>query len=159
MQFVDKKKTNSICGRYNNMKLYNILYVVKETPEACDIVSGETYHFQIRLLPESIIYRAHFPEEPITPGACLVGIVKELTALLLNKAAEEGTGTCREVSVTNVKNLKFLVPVRPKPQGEDSLVDVDLKITELAVDVVSIQGTLSSPEATYTKMSLRLAYS
>ena len=141
------------------MTLYNILYVVKETPEAHDIVSGETYHFQICLLPESIIYRAHFPEEPITPGACLVGIVKELTAMLLSKSDEYCTDSCREVYVANVRNLKFLVPVCPKPQGEDSLVDVDIKVTELDVDGISIQGTLSSLEATYTKMSLRLAYS
>ena len=140
------------------MTLYNILYVVKETPEAHDIVSGETYHFQICLLPECIIYRAHFPEEPITPGACLVGIVKELTAMLLSKSDEYGTDSCREVSVANIRNLKFLVPIRPKPQGEDSLVDVDIKVTELDVDGISIQGTLSSLEAIYTKMSLKLTY-
>ena len=35
--------------------------------------------YRIVLHPDSPIYRAHFPGRPITPGACIIQIVQELS--------------------------------------------------------------------------------
>lgn len=64
------------------------LYQVTERKE------GEA---QVRLLRESPVYAAHFPGYPVTPGVTLVQMALELM-------------DCR---LTGVKNIKFLVPVRP----------------------------------------------
>ena len=52
---------------------------------------------KVRLLPESPVYRAHFPEFPITPGVCLVQMALELMGCKLLGA----------------KDIKFVMPVLP----------------------------------------------
>ena len=39
----------------------------------------------IRLLPDNVIYKAHFPEKPITPGVCIVQMAVELFARCVAK--------------------------------------------------------------------------
>ena len=52
----------------------------------------------IRLLPESPVYKGHFPGYPITPGVCLVEIALELMG---------------PVRLVAAKNIKFTSPVIP----------------------------------------------
>ena len=46
------------------MQLRNNLYTVTEK-----MVDGLTGYFELALTPSCFIYQAHFPGEPITPGA------------------------------------------------------------------------------------------
>ena len=57
----------------------------------------------IRLLPESPVYRGHFPGYPITPGVCLVQIALELIG---------------DVRLVGAKNIKFTSPVFPEAGKE-----------------------------------------
>jgi 3-hydroxyacyl-[acyl-carrier-protein] dehydratase len=57
----------------------------------------------IQLHPDYLIYQAHFPGNPITPGVCIVQIIGEL--------AESRVG--RQLSLHKVVNLKFLAPLSP----------------------------------------------
>ena len=57
----------------------------------------------IRLLPESPVYRGHFPGYPITPGVCLVQIALELIG---------------DVRLVGAKNIKFTSPVFPEEGKE-----------------------------------------
>ncbi len=50
------------------------------------------------------IYKAHFPGNPITPGVCLLQIVTEI----LEKQLE------MEISISQIKNVKFFKPVGPQ---------------------------------------------
>ena len=59
----------------------------------------------VRLLPESPVYRGHFPGYPITPGVCLVEIALELM--------EEMAGQAGKVRLVAAKNIKFTSPVLP----------------------------------------------
>ena len=59
----------------------------------------------VRLLPESPVYRGHFPGYPITPGVCLVVIALELM--------EEMAGQGGKVRLVAAKNIKFTSPVLP----------------------------------------------
>ena len=52
----------------------------------------------IRLLPESPVYKGHFPGYPITPGVCLVEIALELMG---------------NVQLVGAKNIKFTSPIIP----------------------------------------------
>ena len=75
------------------MTLNNNMYrTVRTDPEAMTA--------DIRLLPDSIIYKAHFPEKPITPGVCIVRLVGALRG--------------REYSVREVVNAKFLIVMEPQ---------------------------------------------
>ena len=57
------------------MELKNNLYSIISADEA-----GKS--FRLRLIPDCVIYRAHFPELPVTPGVCIIQIVSELLAEL-----------------------------------------------------------------------------
>lgn len=127
------------------MKLQNILYKVNAAPSQ-SIEAGSIYLYNISLLSDSIIYKAHFPDSPITPGACLIGIVKELSECLLG----------RSLNVAQIRNLKFLVPVYPSADGSEKLVDVSIKLVCLSSESVSVQAVISDEETTYTKLSLSL---
>lgn len=68
-----------------------------------ELVRADSLGATVRLLPESDVYRGHFPGYPITPGVCLVQIALELIA-----------GMAGPVRLVAAKNIKFTNPVIPK---------------------------------------------
>lgn len=113
------------------------LYSIVSTSEE----STEAVRLQIRLNADSIIFKAHFPGEPIMPGACIVQMVQELFSFW----------TKREVEITKIVNLKFLSVIKP-----DEVLDLDIaiKIKKEEDHQVHINADIVKDAATYTKMSL-----
>jgi 3-hydroxyacyl-[acyl-carrier-protein] dehydratase len=68
----------------------------------------------IRLLPESPVYRGHFPGYPITPGVCLVQIALELIGEMAGQAGQDE----RKVRMVAAKSIKFMRPVLPSEGTE-----------------------------------------
>ncbi|MDE5967806.1 MAG: 3-hydroxyacyl-ACP dehydratase [Muribaculaceae bacterium] len=83
------------------MKLLDNIYSV----EAIDLASSTV---TIKLLADSTIYRAHFPEMPVTPGVCIIGIAVELATAL--------SGT--DLQLAEVVNAKFLSLIDPRRSPE-----------------------------------------
>lgn len=86
------------------MLLKNSLYTIEKSEKLTssdEMVGGI---FLLRLNPDHVIYQAHFPGEPITPGVCIVQMGKELMEVLLDKSLE----------VARVKNVKFLSVISPE---------------------------------------------
>ena len=121
------------------MILLDNLYTIVSTPEE----STEAVRFQIRLNADSVIFKAHFPGEPIMPGACIVQMVQELFSVW----------TKREVEIAKIVNLKFLSVIKP-----DEVLDLDvaIKIKKEEDQQVHINADIVKNETTYTKMSLLL---
>lgn len=121
------------------MILLDNLYTIVSTPEE----STEAVRFQIRLNADSVIFKAHFPGEPIMPGACIVQMVQELFSVW----------TKREVEIVKIVNLKFLSVIKP-----DEVLDLDvaIKIKKEEDQQVHINADIVKDETTYTKMSLLL---
>ena len=63
----------------------------------------EEKSFNLELVPDCVIYQAHFPEQPITPGVCIIQIASELLNELLQT----------EYKLTTVSNAKFLAVINP----------------------------------------------
>ena len=80
------------------MKFLNNLYHIVSK----DVVDA-SIRYNIHLDASHFIYQAHFPDEPITPGACIIQIAKELL--------EEHLGIGLEIQ--KVKNVKFLNVISP----------------------------------------------
>lgn len=117
------------------MILKNSLYNIIST-DATD--KGCAY--TLSLNPEHVIYKAHFPEMPITPGVCIIQVAKELL--------EEATG--KSLSITMVKNVKFLRVISPVDTKE---VCYSLqKITE-EDGCVKVQVQVTGGEDVYAKLS------
>ena len=95
----------------------------------------------VRLLPESPVYRGHFPGYPITPGVCLVEMALELIAEM---AGHDGRGR-----LVGAKSIKFTSPVMPEA---DTLLRFKLAGTWENRSVEVYQG-----DTLCAKMSLTLA--
>lgn len=80
------------------MKFLNNLYHIVSK----DVVDA-SIRYNIHLDASHFIYQAHFPDEPITPGVCIIQIAKELL--------EEHLGIGLEIQ--KVKNVKFLNVISP----------------------------------------------
>ncbi|WP_257668355.1 hypothetical protein [Parapedobacter tibetensis] len=85
------------------------------------------------------IFKGHFPNHPVTPGVCMMQIIKELTekwakcALILKKA----------------RNVKFMAIINP----EDNLnIQVELDIEE-ENGLISIKSTTSFEDTVALKFS------
>ena len=74
------------------------LYLIEHT-----VVNGDNVTYTIRQNKSNDIFQAHFPGNPITPGACLIEIAKELCEHFLD----------RSLSVKTIKNVKFISLITP----------------------------------------------
>ena len=80
------------------MTLKNSLYSI-----AGMTVEGDTVAYTIALDEHHVIYQAHFPDAPVTPGACIIQMAAELLADHLQAGC----------TIQVVKNAKFMAPLSP----------------------------------------------
>ena len=93
-----------------------------------------TLHFNA----DHLIYKAHFPGEPITPGVCILQVGLDLLA-------------DAELEVVNVKNVKFLSVLRP----EMGAVSVSVQKVEIIDGLVKAQLSFQTAENPIAKLSLQ----
>ena len=105
----------------------------------------------IRLLPESPVYKGHFPGYPITPGVCLVEIALELIAEMADQVGhDEGeVGHDERVRLVGAKNIKFTSPIIPA-EGTELRFNLGGEGSERTVEILS-------GETLCAKMSLSVA--
>ena len=118
-----------------NKMLQGILY---------ETIAVDTAGATVRLLPESPVYRGHFPGYPITPGVCLVEIALELIAEMAGQAGHDG-----KVRLVAAKNIKFTSPIIPTP-GTELRFNLGGEGSERTVEILS-------GETLCAKMSLSVA--
>lgn len=58
---------------------------------------------QIKLNAQHTIFQGHFPDNPVTPGVCMLQICKELTETATNKS----------LKISSCKNVKFTALINP----------------------------------------------
>ena len=126
------------------MRLIGDFYnVVEALPPA----QGMVYGFRIRLNAGHMIYRAHFPGHPVTPGVCLIQMVSEL--------AEEALGI--PLAIGCVKNVKFTDVVSPVTDCELCMAFTSL--TESDDGTLKVQAQLlaaDNPARVFSKFSMTL---
>ena len=105
-----------------------------------NVLDGKA-EFRIKLNAENFIYQAHFPNNPITPGVCLIQMAVELFGLL--KGASFGIKT--------LKNVKFTAPINPFEFPE-----VDF-LLEFAEKENQVKVLIKAKETVFAKISLVLS--
>ena len=99
--------------------------------------------YLVDLIPDCMIYRAHFPEQPITPGVCIIQMASELLSELYSLTFEQ----------SSVSNAKYLSVINPQDTPELTYtfkkVVFDDEKTSVKVSVV-----VSSDDTIFTKLSL-----
>ena len=114
---------------------------MKLRDEMFSVERWEADNVRVRLHADHVIYKAHFPGNPITPGVCLIQMIGEL--LEQRQAAS--------VQLSKVVNLKFISPISPL----DSPV-LDVLFSPIVEDgqEVKSKGTIMSGGQVMTKFSL-----
>lgn len=109
------------------------------TLESSEKAENESFIAQIKLNPEHDIFNGHFPGNPVTPGVCMMQIVKELT--------EEFTG--KKLFLKSASNVKFMAIINPFETPE---LILNLDITENE-DGIKVKNTTSFGETIALKLS------
>ena len=98
------------------------------------------YSAAITLNKDHDIFKGHFPGNPVTPGVCMMQIIKEITESILNT-------TLTMVSTSNVKFMALINPeVNPK-------LTLDLEISENEASEIKVKNTTSFEETVALKLS------
>lgn len=104
-----------------------------------------TYICSIELNATHVIYKAHFPGNPVTPGVCLLQIATE--------CLEQDFG--KRLYIREVKNLKFLSVLSP---AENTHVDFVFSKMEETDTECKVQIAVVSKEKQYAKISIIYAH-
>ncbi|KFF28606.1 3-hydroxyacyl-ACP dehydratase [Chryseobacterium vrystaatense] len=110
------------------------------TLESYEKAENESYTAYIHLNKDHDIFKGHFPGNPVTPGVCMMQIVKELT--------EEFTGS--KLFLKTASNVKFMAIINP---FETPDLKLQLDITENEEDV-KVKNITSFGETIALKMSV-----
>lgn len=87
---------------------------------------------------DSTVYKAHFPDKPITPGVCMIGAVVELLS--------QASG--RALQLAKVNNIKYLSMMSPD--------DVDGATIAATLNDNIATATYTKGDTIYAKMKLTL---
>lgn len=82
-------------------------YEVKEL----NAVDAGRYEAYIKLNKTHEIFKGHFPDNPVTPGVCMMQIIKELVEQVLQ----------RKLMMIKSSNVKFMALINPE-------INADLKL-------------------------------
>lgn len=128
------------------MKLKNNLYKIISKEEVNSI-----FNYTVELNPSCVIYQAHFPGEPITPGVCIVQIGKEVIEDLL---LEQSSASPR-LEIIKAKNIKFLSVISP---NETPILTYQVRKLGFSDDNMTIetQIVVNSDDKSMAKISLVL---
>ncbi|BEV04852.1 3-hydroxyacyl-ACP dehydratase [Chryseobacterium gambrini] len=110
------------------------------TLQSYEKTENGSFTAQISLNKDHDIFKGHFPGNPVTPGVCMMQIVKELT--------EEFTGS--SLFLKTASNVKFMAIINP---FETPDLKIQLDITENEGDV-KVKNTTSFGETIALKMSI-----
>ena len=102
-------------------------------------VTGNSFEPLIRLEPDNVIFKAHFPDYPITPGAVQIRVATELLENHLGKS----------LTLAQVRDLKFMDPLYPGAEVAYSFT----KLLE-ADGHLKVELTVRSEEKVFSRMSL-----
>lgn len=110
------------------------------TLENSEKAENGSYIANISLNKNHDIFKGHFPGNPVTPGVCMMQIVKELT--------EEFTG--KKLFLKSASNVKFMAIINPF-ETPDLTLQLDINEGE---EEIKVKNTTSFGETIALKMSV-----
>ncbi|MEG1591464.1 3-hydroxyacyl-ACP dehydratase [Chryseobacterium sp.] len=110
------------------------------TLESSEKAENGSFIANISLNKNHDIFKGHFPGNPVTPGVCMMQIVKELT--------EEFTG--KKLFLKSASNVKFMAIINPF-ETPDLTLQLDIKESE---EEIKVKNVTSFGETIALKMSV-----
>ena len=116
------------------------LFFYQETIESAD-----GFIVKVQCNPAHLVYQAHFPGNPITPGACLLQAASDLLQQQLG----------RPLLLKASKSIKFLNQLVP---AEGRVVSFNYSHLEIAETECKVQVVIADESTIFSKMSLIFSY-
>ena len=105
--------------------------------------NDEEKSYTLELVSDCMIYQAHFPEQPITPGVCIIQVASEL----LNEQLQS------DFELITVSNAKFLMVINPLETATVVYSFKKMVFDEVAKSV-KVSVVVSNSDIIFTKLSL-----
>ncbi len=115
------------------MILLGDFYTIKNLTTVDAVVNAE-----LELNAGHKIYEGHFPGQPVTPGVCMLQMIKEIIETVLH----------RETRLVRANEMKFLLMIIP---GENNIINAQIKYTIDENEGIHVVATLLKDNATYFK--------
>lgn len=108
--------------------------------EQLNKLSEEKYEAFVSLNKDSDIFKGHFPGNPVTPGVCMMQIIKELTEEILDV----------NLFMTNSSNVKFMALINPEKNPK---LKLDLEINRADENAIKVKNTTMFDETVALKLT------
>ena len=115
------------------MILLGDFYTIKNLTTVDSAVNAE-----LELNASHKIYEGHFPGQPVTPGVCMMQMVKEIIETVLQ----------RETSLVRASEMKFLLMIIP---GENNIINAQIKYSIDENEGIHVIAALLKDNTTYFK--------
>lgn len=102
--------------------------------------------FNIILNPDHLIYKAHFPGQPVTPGVCILQMLQELLSI------EEG----KQLFIKNIKNAKFISMMSPVTDARVSVLFSSVTPEEGGIKAQGVVARRDDIDQLFLKFSIFL---
>lgn len=125
------------------MKLNGDLFKVESRMEG--LPEGQS-GFNIILNPDHLIYKAHFPGQPVTPGVCILQMLQELLSV------QEG----KQLFIKNIKNAKFISMMSPVTDSRVSVLFSSVTPEEGGIKAQGVVARWDDIDQLFLKFSIFL---
>ena len=127
------------------MKLNGDLFRIESRMEG--LPQGQS-GFNIILNPDHLIYKAHFPGQPVTPGVCILQILQELLSIEIGK----------QLFIKNIKNAKFISMMSPVADSRVSVLFTSVSTEEGGVKAQCVVSQRDDLSSLFLKFSIYLVH-
>lgn len=100
------------------------------TVDTIDSSNEGKYVATITLNKNHAIFKGHFPGNPVTPGVCMMQIIKEITESVLNTS----------LLMVSTSNVKFMALINPEVNPK---LILDLEISENEASEIKVKNSTS----------------
>ena len=110
------------------------------TIKSFESTDGQKYVATIMLNKDHDVFKGHFPGNPVTPGVCMMQIIKELTQQAVNTP----------LIMISASNIKFMALINPEI---NPLLRLELDIVTADDATVKVKNTSYFDETVALKLS------
>lgn len=118
-----------------NIMLLNHFYNVEELVQ----IDNLNHKISVRLNASHDIFKGHFPGNPITPGVCMIQMIKEITESIVSK----------KLFMYQCSNVKFMALINPEVNPE---LILNLEISEITTNEFKVKNTTLFDETVALKL-------
>ena len=127
------------------MKLNGDLFRIESRMEG--LPQGQS-GFNIILNPDHLIYKAHFPGQPVTPGVCILQMLQELLSIEIGK----------QLFIKNIKNAKFVSMMSPVADSRVLVLFTSVSTEEGGVKAQGVVSQRDDLSSLFLKFSIYLVH-